>query len=148
MTKDMKVRITRTHPDAPLPKYETGGAVAFDFTCIEDVTIAPREVTKLPTGLIICVPDGHMLMIAPRSSLASKKGLMMPNGAGILDQDYCGPEDEVKLSIWNFTDKPVEVKKGERLCQGVFVKIDRAEWDEGPANGPSRGGFGSTGGHQ
>lgn len=143
----MKVRITRTRDDIPLPKHHTDGAAAFDFTVVEDAVIQPREIAALPTGLIICVPEGFMLMIAPRSSLARKKGLAMPNGVGIIDPDYCGPDDEIKLLLTNFTDRPVAVKKGERLCQGVFVRVDRAAWDEGPPSGETRGGFGSTGGH-
>lgn len=141
----MNVRITRLRPDVPLPKYETSGACCFDIVCVEDTVIQPREIELLPTGLIVCVPDGYMLMVASRSSTPMKKGLMLPHGIGILDQDYCGPEDELKLQVYNFTDRFVEIKKGDRICQAGFVRVDRAEWEEGTASGPSRGGFGSTG---
>lgn len=141
----MKVRITRLRDDVPIPKYETPGAVMFDIAAIEDAIILPGEIKLLPTGLVVCVPDGYMLMVASRSSTAMKKGLEIIQGVGIIDQDYCGPEDELKLQVYNFTDRPVEVKRGDRIYQAGFVPIIRAEWDEGPADGPSRGGFGSTG---
>jgi len=141
----MKVRITRLRDGVPLPKYETPGAVMFDLACIEDDIVQPKEIKLLPTGLVVSVPDGHMLMVASRSSTAMKKGLEIIQGVGIVDQDYCGPKDELKLQVYNFTDEPVEVKKGDRIYQAGFIPIVRAEWEEGPADGPSRGGFGSTG---
>jgi len=142
----MRVRITRIRSDAALPKYETRGACCFDIVCVEDATVPPRSIALLPTGLVIAAPDGYMLMVAARSSTPIKKGLMLPHGVGIIDQDYSGPEDELKLEVYNFTDSPVEVKKGERICQGGFVRVDRCEWAEGPADtNSSRDGFGSTG---
>ncbi len=141
----MKVRITKTRPDVELPKYETHGACCFDFLCVEDAVIEPKKIALLPTGLVICVPEGYMLMLASRSSTPMKKGLMFPHGIGILDRDYCGPDDEVRIQVYNFTDAPVALKKGDRIAQGGFVRTDAFQWDEGPADGPTRGGFGSTG---
>jgi dUTP pyrophosphatase len=67
---------------------------------------------------------------------------------GIIDQDYCGPNDEIKLSLYNFGDAPVTLARGERIGQALFVKIERGEWNEVTTiDGPSRGGFGSTGGY-
>jgi dUTP pyrophosphatase len=141
----MHIRITRTHPEAELPTYQTPGSVAFDIAVIEDTTIAPKSGAKIPTGLVIATPKGFALLIAARSSIFWKKGLLLTNGVGVIDQDFCGPNDEIKLSLWNPTDAPVIITKGERLGQGLFVPVERAEWLEGPAQGPSRGGFGSTG---
>lgn len=141
----MKVRITKTRPDAVIPEYKTSGACCFDLHCLEDATLAPGEIADLPTGLVFAVPEGYMLMIAPRSS-TPKKGVHMPHGIGILDQDFRGPEDELRLRVRNFTDATVEIRKGDRICQGGFVRIDRVEWEEGEAaSAESRGGFGSTG---
>lgn len=141
----MKVRITKTRPDAVIPEYKTSGACCFDLVCVEDAVIPPKAMHDLPTGLIFGVPDGYMLMVASRSS-TPKKGVQMPHGIGIIDQDYCGPEDELKLRVMNFTDAPVELKKGDRVCQAGFVRVDRAVWEEGPAlKNETRGGFGSTG---
>lgn len=141
----MKVRISKTRPDAVIPEYKTRGACCFDIHCLEDATLAPMAIADLPTGLIFAVPEGYMLMVAPRSS-TPKKGVHMPHGIGIIDQDFCGPEDELRLRVRNFTDVPVEIKKGDRLCQAGFVRVDRVEWEVGPpVSEETRGGFGSTG---
>ncbi len=141
----MQIRLTRTQPDIELPTYQTPGSVAFDLASAEEMTIAPKNAAKLSTGLIIATPTGYALIIAARSSLFWKKGLILTNGVGIIDQDFCGPNDEIKLSLWNQTDAPVIITKGERLAQGLFILIERAEWLEGSAEDRSRGGFGSTG---
>lgn len=141
----MKVRITRLDPTIELPEYKTAGAVAFDIAPRVDVVVVPHATIRIPTGLIIKTPPGYALIIASRSSTPERKGLLLPNGIGILDQDYCGPTDELHILIYNFTETPVIIKKGERIAQGLFIPIERAEWDEGPAAATSRGGFGSTG---
>ncbi|OGH59484.1 MAG: dUTPase [Candidatus Magasanikbacteria bacterium RIFCSPHIGHO2_01_FULL_33_34] len=141
----MQVKIKRIDKSLPLPTYQTNGAVAFDlYTRIDEIILA-GETKMLPTNLIIQTPNGYMLMIASRSSLAQKKGLKMANGVGIIDQDYCGEDDEIKLLVHNYTNNDVAVKKGERLGQGVFVKIEKSEWEEiEKINNENRGGFGST----
>lgn len=145
----MKAKIKRLTKDVKLPKYHTSESAGFDIASSADVTIAPGEVAKIPTGLVIAAPKGHFLLIAARSSLPLKKGLAMANGIGIVDADYAGPNDEVRIIIHNFTQKPVEVKKGERLAQGVFLKSERAEWQEVDELRPKdRGGIGSTGGYK
>ena len=142
----MKIRILRKDPSIPLPEYKTPGSVAFDLSPSVDTVIPPHEIRLVPTGLVICTPPGHMLAIAARSSTPLKRGLVIANGVGIVDQDYCGPADEIKLQLLNFSDKPVEIKKGDRLAQGLFIPVERAEWEETKElNGNSRGGFGSTG---
>lgn len=141
----MHIRITRTSPDIELPQYQTPGSIAFDLASAEDVTIEPKSAFKVSTGLIIATPPGYGLFITARSSLFWKKGLVVTNGIGVVDQDFCGPEDLIKLSLWNPGDAPVIIQKGERLCQGFFLPIERAEWTEVTALGSSRGGFGSTG---
>ena len=142
----MQVKIFRKDSSVPLPVYQTAGSVAFDIAPSEDAVIPPHEIIRVPTGLTICTPPGHMLLIAARSSTPMRKGLMIANGIGIVDQDYCGPGDEIKLQLLNFTDKPVEIKKGDRLAQGLFLTIDRVEWEEVKTlPHQSRGGFGSTG---
>lgn len=145
----MQVKIKRLSKDIPLPQYQTPGSVAFDLASAADMIIAPRDIELIPTGLIVSTPPGFMLMLSPRSSLPLKKGLTMPNGPGIIDQDYCGPEDEVKIQIINLTDKPVEIKKGERIAQAMFVNIGRAVLEETEIleSTESRGGFGSTDGY-
>jgi dUTP pyrophosphatase len=105
-------------------------------------------VVKIPTGLVIAAPKGHFLLIAARSSLPLKKGLAMANGIGVVDPDYAGPSDEVHIIVHNFTQNPVEVKKGERLAQGIFLPIEQAQWEEvDETRAKDRGGIGSTGGY-
>lgn len=100
----------------------------------------------IPANLIVQVPIGYMLMIAARSSTPIKKGLVARNGIGIVDQDYCGIDDELRLHMHNFTKNDVKVARGERLCQAVLVKIAKVKFEEiKKIDEKSRGGFGSTG---
>ena len=142
----MTINITRVDKSLPLPEYQTSGAVAFDLYSRIDVTIKPKNIELIPTNLIVEVPEGYMLMIAARSSTPIKKGLVIKNGVGIIDQDYHGPEDELRMQVFNFTDNHVEIKQADRLAQGILVKIAKAEFEEvDKDDGASRGGFGSTG---
>jgi dUTP pyrophosphatase len=140
------VKILKVHPDAEIPEYKTPGACAFDLALVEDAVIAPGEVARLRTGLVFCVPPGHALLVASRSSMPKKTGLIIPHGFGLIDEDYCGPEDELLLQVQNPTDAPVSVKKGDRLMQGLIVPIARAAFETvASLETPSRGGFGTTG---
>lgn len=145
----MKVKIRKTDPDVILPQYHTQESAGFDIAASRDTVIKPGEVAKIPTGLVIEAPKGHFLLIAARSSLPSKKGLTMANGIGVVDPDYAGPNDEVHIIVHNFTQAPVEVKKGERLAQGIFLPVEQAVWEEvEKLRDDDRGGIGSTGGYQ
>lgn len=131
----------------PLPSYQTAGAAGFDLAAAADATIAPGEVALVPTGLVIEVPEGHFLGIFARSSTPLRRGLIVANGVGVVDSDYCGPADEIRIQVLNVTGSPVDVKRGDRLAQGIILPFVRAEWVEHAAPGrPTRGGFGSTGG--
>lgn len=142
----MQVKIKRIDTSLPLPEYQTSGAVAFDLYSRLDMAIAPKTIGLIPTNLIIETPAGYMLTVVTRSSTPKKKGLLVPHGIGIIDQDYHGEKDEVMLQVYNFTDQEVVIAKGERVGQAVFVRVDKAEWEEvGEMKETSRGGFGSTG---
>lgn len=142
----MHVRIFRKDPNVALPEYHTSGSVAFDLAASEDTTVPSHALKLIPTGLVVCTPPGHMLLVAARSSTSIKHGLFPANGIGIVDEDYCGPGDELKLLMYNFTDQSVEIKKGDRIAQGLFVPIEKAQWEEvKELDGKTRGGFGSTG---
>ncbi|MFC1616446.1 dUTP diphosphatase [Patescibacteria group bacterium] len=144
----MKVKIKRIDRSLPLPVYETNGSVGFDILAGMDVEIPPKEISMVPSNLIVEVPPKYMLVVASRSSTPGKKGLIPPHGFGIIDHDYCGPEDEIKVLVYNFTNQPVQIHRGEKIAQGVFVRIDKFEWEEVDDIGrDSRGGFGSTGGY-
>jgi dUTP pyrophosphatase len=141
-----RVRIRRLTPGARLPRYESDAAAGFDLAAAADLTIPPGEVRLVPTGLVIEVPAGMFLGIFARSSTPLKRGLMVANGVGVVDADYCGPEDEVKIQVLNVTREPVLVKAGDRLAQGILLPITRVEWEETEElKEESRGGFGSTG---
>ena len=144
---DLPVRITRLKDSVELPTYATAGSVAFDISVIEDGIIPAKGTAMIPTGLIIATPPGYALLIAPRSSLFRKTGLRIGNTVGVIDQDFCGPEDELFIYLWNPSDRDVHIKQGDRLAQGLFVAIARAIWNEAPAEGTSRGGWGQSGGY-
>lgn len=144
----MNVKITRVDNSLPLPQYKTAGACGFDLYTREDKTLEPGEIGLLPSNLIIATPPGYVLLIAPRSSLAIKKGLEMPNSVGVIDQDFSGPTDEIKIMLRNCSSKTVVIKKGERLAQGIFIPCAKATFKELKSiKQNSRGGFGSTGGY-
>ena len=135
----MQVRIKRTRDDVALPQYQTEGSVCFDLAAAEPVTVGPKQIALIPTGLVVETPPGYMLMLASRSSGPKKLGLMMPHGIGIIDQDYAGDDDELLVQAYNFTDEPVTIDVGTRVAQAGFVRIDRAEWQEATTMGDSRG---------
>lgn len=142
----MDVFVQRVDSTLPLPQYHSAGAAAFDFVTRENTTIAPRAIGLVPGNVIIKVPDGYALLVLPRSSLPRKKGLICPHSLGLIDQDYHGPKDEIFVQVQNITDQPITVERGERIAQGLFVKIDRATFKEVDSHGAeTRGGFGSTG---
>ena len=115
----MKIRIHRLNPDVRLPAYQTSGSAAFDLAASALVTIAPGEVALVPTGLVIEVPAGMFLGIFARSSTPLKRGLMVANGVGVVDSDYCGPQDEVKIAVVNVTRAPI----GRERCRASSALI-------------------------
>ena len=145
MKSSPKIKIKRLDPSLPLPSYETTGSVGFDFYSSKDVIIYPNQITLIPTNLIIQVPKDYMLAVFSRSSTPRKKGLLKPHSVGIIDQDYCGQTDEIMLQMYNFTSAPVEIKKLDRIAQGIFLPVLKAEFEEFEPSKESRGGFGSTG---
>lgn len=141
----MRVKIKRVDKSLPLPQYQTRGSVAFDIYSRVEETIQSHTLKILPSNLIISVPEGYFLMVTARSSTA-KKGLILGNGIGIIDQDYHGPEDEVGILVYNNSARTVDINPGERIAQGLIIPVERVEWEEGDkVGGNSRGGFGSTG---
>ncbi len=142
----MDVKIRRVDPGLPLPAYHSTGAAGFDLLCREDRTVAPGEVALLPANVVVATPPGYMLVVAARSSTPRRKGLSVPHGIGVVDHDYSGDEDEIHVQVYNFTDAPVTVARGERIAQGIFVPVAKTTWLEVERmDVPTRGGFGSTG---
>src|SRR6266516_4190443 len=141
----LQVAIKRVDTDLPLPTYATAGSVGFDLLCREDTEIEPRTIELIPSNVIVRIPEGYMLLLTLRSSTPRRKGLLIPNGVGIIDQDYCGEGDELMVQVYNFRNEAVLVRRGERIAQGMFVPIMHVQWHEVDEMGQGRGGFGSTG---
>lgn len=142
----MRLQIKRLPSAVGLPEPATGGAAGFDLAAAADLEVPPHSIRLVGTGLVIAVPDGHFLGIFARSSTPLKRGLMVANGVGVVDADYCGPDDEIKIQLLNVTDATVKVARGDRLAQGIVLPCPRIEWEEvDEMRVPTRGGFGSTG---
>jgi dUTP pyrophosphatase len=142
----MQLTIKRLDPQIGLPVPASGGSAGFDLAAAHDIEIPARAIRLVGTGLVIGVPTGHFLGIFARSSTPLKRGLMVANGVGVVDADYCGPDDEVRIQVINVTDAPVAVRRGDRLAQGIVLPAPRIEWVEVEnATATNRGGFGSTG---
>ena len=143
--QQLSVAVKRIDKSLPLPLYATAGSVGFDLLCREDTEIMPRQIELVPGNVIVQIPAGYFLLLTLRSSTPRRKHLLIPNGVGIIDQDYCGEGDELKVQVLNFGDETVYVKKGERIAQGLFLPVMRVAWEEVEEVGKGRGGFGSTG---
>ncbi len=142
----MKVKIKRIDKTLDLPIYETSGSVGFDLLARKTTQINPDSIELIPANIIIEVPLGYALILTSRSSTPKRHGLTKPHGIGIIDQDYCGPEDEIKIQMMNFTKKSVTIERGTKIAQGIFVKVDQLEFEEvEQIKKENRGGFGSTG---
>lgn len=143
----LNVGISKVHPGAKIPEYATAGSAGFDICLAESVAIKPGETVLARTGLVIETPEGHALILAPRSSTFKKYGIKLANTVGIIDPDYRGPEDEILLALHNTSDTMWLFEAGDRLVQGIFVLTTIADWEvkEVASSEESRGGWGSTG---
>ncbi len=142
----MRLRKKRLDPTVPLPAYATDEAAGFDLAASHDVAVPPGAIALVRTGLVIEVPSGHCLAIVARSSTPLKRGLLVANGVGIVDADYAGPDDEVMVQVLNVTAAEVQVRRGDRLAQGIILPAPRVRWHEvAEIRDVTRGGFGATG---
>lgn len=140
-----KVRLKRIDKTLPIPEYKTKGSIGFDLYSRLDITIHPGQIERVPANVVVETPPGYLLMLASRSSTPTKKGLTKPHGVGIIDQDYSGDSDELLIQLYNFTDQPATIERGERIAQAVFIKADRLTFQEvDKMDNNDRGGFGST----
>jgi dUTP pyrophosphatase len=131
----------------PLPSYATEGAAGMDLLAAvtAPVVIPPGGRALIPTGLRIALPPGHELQVRPRSGLALKHGITLPNTPGTIDEDYRG---ELQVIVLNAGTEPFTVERGLRIAQAVVAPVTRARWREVealPGTGRGAGGFGSTG---
>ena len=149
MTSPVTVQVKRLpHGEGlPLPAYATSGAAGMDVVSAEDVTLAPGARHAVATGLSLAIPEGYEIQVRPRSGLALKHGITVPNTPGTIDSDYRG---ELKVILINHGAEPFVIARGDRVAQLVLAPVVQAAWDEVPeldATERGAGGFGSTGGH-
>ena len=130
-----------------LPRYATDGAAGMDVLSAEDVVLEPDARHAVATGLAVAIPPGYEIQVRPRSGLALKHGISVPNTPGTIDSDYRG---ELKVILINHGAEPFAIRRGDRIAQLVLAPVTLAEWDEVAEldeTGRGSGGFGSTGGH-
>jgi dUTP pyrophosphatase len=142
----VKFKIQRLHPDAEIPKYAHGPEedAGMDLRSVADVLLEPGVPQAVPTGLSIELPPGYEAQVRPRSGLALKNAITVPNSPGTVDPAYRG---EVKVILLNAGREPFQVHKGDRIAQMVIAKYEAIEWEEGELSDTKRGegGFGSSG---
>jgi dUTP pyrophosphatase len=142
----MELKVYRIDKTIPMPEYQTSGSIAFDLSSSVDMIVHPGDIACIPTNLIVEVPDGYGLILAPRSSLAKKMGLGFPHSIGLIDQDFRGPKDEIQIQVQNNGMDAIVISRGARLAQAMVIPIVRCNIVEiEEISGPDRGGFGSTG---
>ena len=147
MTTAIRVRRLPHNADLPLPAYATAGAAGMDLLAAvtDAVTIDPGKRALIPTGLAIALPPGYELQIRPRSGLALRHGIVLPNSPGTVDEDYRG---EIQVIVLNAGESPFTVERGTRIAQAVLAPVTRARWQETDnldSTARNEGGFGSTG---
>ncbi len=142
----MIIRIQRLHPDAELPIYAHGPEedAGLDLKSLADVELAPNVPALVPTGLAIELPPGYEAQLRPRSGLALKHAVTLPNSPATIDPGYRG---EIRVILLNLGREPYQVHKGDRIAQMVIARYESVEWEEVELNETIRGagGFGSSG---
>lgn len=129
----------------PLPAYATPGAAGMDVVAAEDLDLAPGARHAVATGLSMAIPAGYEVQVRPRSGLAIKHGITVPNTPGTIDSDYRG---ELKIILINHGADPFPIRRGDRMAQLVVAPVQIAsfaEVDELDDTARGSGGFGSTG---
>lgn len=142
----MQVRIINKSNN-PLPAYETSGSAGMDLRAWTDTDIVVKAGARLlvPTGIYIELPDGYEAQIRPRSGMALKHGISLPNTPATIDSDYRG---EIKVAVINLSQEDFVIKSGDRIAQMVIAKYERIQWERTDALTETQrghGGFGHTG---
>jgi dUTP pyrophosphatase len=142
----MKIRINKLHPQALLPGYAHGPLedAGMDVRALEDALLEPNVPLAVPTGLALEIPTGYEVQIRPRSGLALKHAITLPNSPATIDPGYRG---ELKVILLNLGKAPYQVHAGDRIAQMVVARYEAVEWEEGELADSTRGtgGFGSSG---
>lgn len=142
----MRVKIQKLHPEAFLPQYAHGPEedAGMDLRAVEDVELAPGVPEAVRTGLAIELAPGYEAQVRPRSGLALKHAITLPNAPATIDPGYRG---EIKIILLNLGRESYHVRRGDRIAQLVVARYEPVEWQEGELNSTRRGtgGFGSSG---
>jgi dUTP pyrophosphatase len=141
----IKLSLTRLDPSIALPSYAREGDAGLDLRAAHDATLEPGGRGLVGTALAVAIPPGYAGLVLPRSGLALSQGVTVLNTPGLVDAGYRG---ELKVLLVNHGDKPVTVRRGDRIAQLVIQRVERAELievTELPASERGAGGFGSTG---
>lgn len=142
----MKIRVKRLVPEAALPEYAHGPEedAGMDLRAVADALLEPGVPQLVPTGLAIEVPPGFEAQLRPRSGLALKHAITLPNSPATIDPGYRG---EVRVILLNLGREPYQVHAGDRIAQMVIARYEAVEWEETDLNESVRGagGFGSSG---
>lgn len=142
----MKIRVNRLRPDVELPAYAHGPDEdsGMDLRAVEEVQLAPNVPALVPTGLAIELPPGYEAQIRPRSGLALRHAITLPNAPATIDPGYRG---EIRVILINLGREPYIVHKGDRIAQMIVARYESIEWDESELSDSVRGtgGFGSSG---
>jgi dUTP pyrophosphatase len=142
----MKLKLQRLRPDAVLPSYAHGPAedAGMDLRAVETVTLLPGIPAAVPTGIAIELPSGFEAQIRPRSGLALKHAITLPNSPATIDPGYRG---EIRVILLNLGAAPYTIQAGDRIAQMVIATYVAAEWIEEELSASTRGqgGFGSSG---
>lgn len=142
----MRMKIKRLVPEAQIPEYAHGAAedAGMDLRAVSNIVLEPGTPQLVPTGLAIELPPGYEAQIRPRSGLAFKHAITVPNAPATIDPGYRG---EIKVILLNLSREPYTIQAGDRIAQLVIAQYQAVEWDEGDLNESARGagGFGSSG---
>jgi dUTP pyrophosphatase len=142
----MKIRINKLHSRALLPEYAHGPLedAGMDIRALDGALLEPNVPHAVPTGLALEIPAGYEVQIRPRSGLALKHAITLPNSPATIDPGYRG---ELKVILLNLGKAPYEVHAGDRIAQMVVARYEAVEWEEGELADSARGtdGFGSSG---
>ena len=148
MNVELRIRRLRAEDgDVPAPRYMTDGAAGMDVCAAvaEPVTVPPGGRVLVPTGYALAIPAGFEGQVRPRSGLALKHGVVLPNAPGTIDSDYRG---ELKVILANLGTEPFVVNRGDRIAQLVIAPVTRADLllvDDLDTSARGEGGFGHTG---
>ena len=142
----MQIRIQRIHPKAILPAYAHGPDedAGMDLHAVSGVTLDPGLPQVVPTGIAIELPPGYEAQVRPRSGLALKHGITMPNAPATIDPGYRG---EIRIILLNLGPQPYTIEAGDRIAQMIVARYEAVEWSESELTESRRGagGFGSSG---